>query len=312
MVALSRSATFILKLLISLAFVTWLVFKVKWMAVLGYVQNARAADLILYTLLLLSGMIISASKWQTIVQFRGFQRSISQCFSVYLTGTFINNFLPSFIGGDAYRVYWLGKQNGQYAPAISTVILDRLTGLGAAILLTLVFSLFHVRAVVKNPVWLACVALLFVSLVVGTMLPRVLALPWTQAPLLRPLPARLRRLIQELRVYDSQPLLLPVFLSSLAFNFVGVGLANFVLFEALGSHVAFADYMAVVFLVSIVSSLPITINNIGLKEWAYFTFFGFLGADPEAAITVAIVSRFIQLLVSFFALPAYLKSRRAI
>jgi hypothetical protein len=68
--------------------------------------------------------------------------------------------------------------------------------------------------------------------------------------------------------------------------------------------------MSVIFLISIISALPISINNIGLKEWAYITFFGIFGLSSGAVIAVSIISRFIQMAVSFTAMPIYLKSKK--
>jgi predicted SPOUT superfamily RNA methylase MTH1 len=47
-----------------------------------------------------------------------------------------------------------------------------------------------------------------------------------------------------------------------------------------------------------------------VKEWAYVTFFGFFGVSAAVVITVAILSRFLQMLLSFFALPVYLRNKK--
>jgi uncharacterized membrane protein YbhN (UPF0104 family) len=98
---------------------------------------------------------------------------------------------------------------------------------------------------------------------------------------------------------------------SFIFSLVGIGILNYVLFLALGINITILNFLSVVFLISIISALPISINNIGLKEWAYITFFGLFGVNPAAAVTVAIVSRTIQMVVSFFALPIYLKRKKS-
>jgi hypothetical protein len=55
--------------------------------------------------------------------------------------------------------------------------------------------------------------------------------------------------------------------------------------------------------------VPLSINNIGIKEWAYVTFFALVGVSVEIAVTAALLSRFIQMLISFIALPYYLRNR---
>lgn len=47
---------------------------------------------------------------------KGFVRPYGDFFRAYLTGTFINDFLPSTIGGDTYRTLWLGRRDGELRP----------------------------------------------------------------------------------------------------------------------------------------------------------------------------------------------------
>jgi len=82
------------------------------------------------------------------------------------------------------------------------------------------------------------------------------------------------------------------------------------IFFALGEKVPIMPYLATVFLISLISSLPVSINNIGLKEWAYYTFFPLIGVRPEAALAVALLGRFIQILVSVAGAPFFLKEKK--
>jgi len=98
-------------------------------------------------------------------------------------------------------------------------------------------------------------------------------------------------------------------LLSFLFNFIGLAGANYILFLAMDIQVNILNYLSVIFLISIVSSIPITINNIGIKEWAYITFFGFFGVTSSAVIAVAILSRILQMLLSLFSWPIYLRNK---
>jgi hypothetical protein len=111
--------------------------------------------------------------------------------------------------------------------------------------------------------------------------------------------------------HDSGILIRTIFWA-IIFDFIGVALANYVLFLSLGITINVFDYITVIFLISIVSSLPISINNIGVKEWAYVTFFGIFGVDLSLAVTAALLSRFLQMILSFFALPFYLRNKAAL
>lgn len=303
-----KQLSFFLKLLVSAGFVLWLVLRVNWGEVARRILDVDVPFLVLYVVLLLLGIAISAKKWQIIATAKGFNRSYQDFFRAYLTGTFMNNFFPSTIGGDTYRTLWLGRQNGRLSPAISTALFDRFTGLWAAMVFVILFSLFHIKLVLGNPVWLFFDIAILISLSLDFFLPYINRTRTFQF-FLSKFPERFQRLFGELSSYPMKEATIPSLKLSLLFNLVGVGFANLVLFWALGSEVHVFRYLGVIFLVSIISSLPISINNIGLKEWAYATFFGYLGASVEAAVAVAVTSRLIQMLVSFAAIPSYLRSR---
>jgi len=124
------------------------------------------------------------------------------------------------------------------------------------------------------------------------------------------LPIKITRFLADLYSYsDNKKVIRQSVLWGMVFNLLGVAILNYILFYSLGISVDFLGYLSVIFIISIVSALPITVNNIGLKEWAYITFFGLLGVNSGAATAVAVLSRFLQMLVSFAAFPIYLKSR---
>ena len=303
-----KRLSFFLKLLVSGGFVLWLVWRINWGEVFRRISEVDLPFLALYIGILLSGIAISSKKWQTIACAKGFNRPYRDFFRAYLTGTFINNFLPSTIGGDTYRTLWLGKQEGRLSPALSTALFDRFTGIWAAMVFAILFSLFHLKLVFANPFWLFLDVAILCSLSFDFALPvlRKFRMPRI---LLGKLPERMQRLVREVMRYPFRSTTVPVLGWSLLFNLVGVGLANLVLFRALGGEVHTIEYLGVIFLVTIVSNIPISINNIGVKEWAYATFFGYLGTSVEAAVAVAVTSRFIQMIVSFSAIPFYLRSR---
>lgn len=299
----------VLKLMVSLVLVIWLIFSVHWAEVWKYLKDIDPFWLALYVALIVVGIGISARKWQVLTRDSGFQKSYGWHFQTYLTGTFINNFLPSIVGGDTYRALALGKVDGEHrSPAVSSVLFDRLSGLWTFALMAFLFALPRLSLVAEHSFWTVCIAGLFVFLLLNF----ALAPKRSRLYIMQYLPfqtERFKRLTDEITARTVSPKLKNVLAYAAAFSFVGVGLANFALFRALGSDVGLVDFLSVIFLINIIAAIPVSVNNIGIKEWAYYVFFGFLGLDPALAVTAAIVSRFIQMIISFFALPGYLRGR---
>jgi uncharacterized protein (TIRG00374 family) len=310
---ISARKRLVLKAGMSLAFVGWLITAVEWRDVWGIARQADGRLISIFAGIVLVGMAISAWKWRLILEWKGFQRTAFACFRAYMTGVFVNNFLPGFIGGDAYRAHWLGKQREGYTRAVSTVVFDRFSGLLAAAALAVGFSLTRYRIMETSFVWV----LVFVILTVIVCGSIVWCLAWRFASELpgvrlavRFLPRKFQVFLEEVRSYAQRGIAVPTLSLSFAFQLIGVGLANLILFRAFGQTVAWMDFFAVIFLINIVASIPISVNNIGVKEWAYVTFFPLIGVSPEMAVTVALVGRFTQMLISFAALPEFLSRKR--
>jgi len=246
-----------------------------------------------------------------LAKFKGIHRPFSDFFKYYLTGTFINNFMPGFLGGDTYRSYEIGKKEGKFAQAASSVMMDRITGLVGATVLALIFSLINMKTVMGNKVLLVANVLIFISLIFDLFLTKIKSIPAIKNQAKRFLPEKITEFFHELGLYSSDHgILVKSVMMGGIFSIVGMALANYVLLLAFGVHIGIINYLSVIFIITIVSSIPISINNIGLKEWAFVTFFGIFGVNSAAVTAVSIVSRFLQMFISFAALPMYLKTKK--
>ena len=76
---------------------------------------------------LVVGQALYVFKWGLVVGAMGLPVPFPRLAEQYLLGIFFNNFLPTMIGGDAARVYYLGRQEG-YATVATSIFVDR--GLG--------------------------------------------------------------------------------------------------------------------------------------------------------------------------------------
>lgn len=305
----NKRTKFILKAGISVVLFAWVVAKVDWKTAWGFVSQVSFPLLFLYIVILVSGMTVSAYKWQILTRYKGFRKSLRWHFETYLAGTFVNNFLPSTLGGDTYRAIQLGTdKEGRRSPAVSTIFFDRLTGIWSLALLGCLFSFVQYTSMAPHPLWLG-IAITMGVLVAGDMI-LTLDKRGFFVGLGRYFSKPIEHLIVEIASYRDETTVKRVFGLAIAFNLIGVGLANYILFHAFGLPVGILQFLSVIFIINAIAAIPVSVNNIGIKEWAYFVFFGYLGLSTDVAVTVAIVSRFVQMLISFFALPGYLRGRR--
>ena len=307
----NKRALFLLKTLVSVGFVAWLIYRVQWAVVWEQARHISVSILVFHAFLLLGGMFFSSVKWQLMARYRGFPLTVRESFRLYVAGTFLNNFFPSFVGGDTYRAIRLAKGNDRLLAATASVIMDRMSGLWLAMALSFVFALIEWPLVRMHPVWLLLSFGCGAGILLSIILVRWHRLLRLVGRLIRVfVPARVGRISEEFGVFLHPEILVPMLTWSLVFNFFGVILANTILFWSLGSSISFVQVGSVIFLTSIIASLPISVNGIGVKEWSYYTLFGFLGVSVPVAITVALVNRFIQMLISFLAVPGFLGRSR--
>ncbi len=302
----------LLKIAVSLALVFWLVQRVDWTTV-GELASQASRPLILgYIAMQILGNLISAAKWRYLARIQGFSFSLRAGFFAYLTGAFINNFLPSTVGGDTYRVLWMSRA-GDRSRALSVVFYDRLTGLLGLFLFSGIGLMFFP--------WVTLLAqpglILFSAITLSVTIMLLSALLLVE---------KFYQFFEFLVVFFQWPKLHVllgtfgpfaqkiVYLRSIGwaalFMTFGIGGSNYVLFSSLGVELSLPLFISAIFAATLVANIPISINNIGVKEWSYVFFFGLVGVSAEVAVTAALCSRLLQMLISFLALPNYLSGRR--
>lgn len=291
-----------IKFFISGFFIWLLVIKINWIESWEYLQKIQIWQVFVYLIVVLLGIFISAKKWQKLCVFKKINDSFLNFFKLYLTGSFINNFVPSTIGGDIFRAYEIGKKEKKYSEAISTVVMDRFTGILSLMIMSPFFFLANFEKTSK-----ISILVIFNVIILGTLFFVFLFLNFKKTSFVKKMfeffPEKVKKFFLELNEFGSDRktfFLAMVF--SFVFNLVGVGLANLVLFWSLGVKINPLDYLSVIFVISIVSSFPL---GIGFKEWSYIAFFAPFGISIPAVLMVAILNRFLQALINVFALPIY-------
>jgi uncharacterized protein (TIRG00374 family) len=310
-IKLNKTYKLILKIAVTAGLVLWLIYKIDWREVLVHIKKIDAWELVLFTLLYLLGILITSHRWRILADFKKIPSTLPGLYKIYLTGSFLNNFFPSIVGGDTYRSYTLGKSCGnRYVEAASTVMVDRITGLIGVMLIFIIFSLLDLKAVLSNKILITANLLVIASFGFDAFLIILKKLPiWSFAK--RIIPEFIVKLIQEIQSYRSDYRVLGKAVAwGAVYNLIGVGFANWIIFWGLGASINFIDFVVAISIVSAISSLPISIGNLGVKEWAYVAFFGIFGVSAPLAVTAALTGRIMQMLVSFVAIPIYLKSKK--
>ncbi len=299
----------VLKVIISSFLVFLLIINVNWQEVWRYIASANVYLIGVYLVFYFFGLLISARKWQVLARFKKFVNPYFFYFKSYLLGTFINNFLPSFVGGDTYRVYSLGKPVNRVAQSSTTIVVDRISGLVGIMILSIVFAFMN-RSVLSSHNIIIWMIIGLSEITVGFFVVIFFFHTKFAQFFVKLLPQFAQKYINQLLEFRKSEIALKTLGYSFLFAFVGVAIANYSLFKALGICLSPQDYISVIFLSSMIASVPISVGNIGVKEWAYVFLFGIFGVSGSGAVTVVILSRVLQMLVSLIAVPFYLQNKK--
>lgn len=282
---------FVLKIATSTILLAWIISRTSFAEILSAIWSASIPMLLAAYSVSFMATMVSITRWRLLLQAQGATLPRLRLLQAYLVAMFFNSFLPSTVGGDASRALDAYRMTGGNRRAMSSVVLDRLLGLLALVILALV-SLHFARPLSEHlpilPVWLS-LAVVGLAGVIGAVfcgLPRR-RLAWAIAQM----PEYLRRAIASIanafEQYRGQwRTLILAFVLSFVLQ-LNVIVYFIMVAHALGLGVPALDFCLIVPLVSFVIMLPISINGIGLRENAFALMLGYYGVAPGKAIALA-------------------------
>ena len=116
----------ILKITISSILIGVIIFNLDLSLVIENIKNINVWAITLVFLISLIQIPISAYKWGISLIIHNLYFSFFHLLKLISIGFFFNNFLPTSIGGDVYRIIKTIPDNGYKSRAISSVLLERI------------------------------------------------------------------------------------------------------------------------------------------------------------------------------------------
>lgn len=285
--------TWTLKIGVSAGLLYWLLSKIDRGQLWEKLQSASPVWLLLALALYLVVILISAWRWQRLLEAQHVTVTFGHLTGSFLVATFFNNFLPSNIGGDVIRIRDTAHAAGSKTRAATIVLLDRAIGLiglvfVAALAATIATELGDDEPF--NPIWLwlgmtggaiGMGVVLFSPSIIGTLLKplRIFHQEWVEL--------RITRLIHSLEKFAQAPMaLVQCFTGSLAVQAV---IVCFYAAVAYAMHIPMpAIHLAVLIPMSfIVQMLPLSVNGFGVRESVFAFYFARLGLPRESAIALS-------------------------
>jgi len=299
------------KVTVSLLLIATLLFNVEWSEVLRQLRSMNTWLLAFVLLLMTLQFPISSWKWQKSLRIHGLDYPFGLLQKVLCIGFFFNNFLPTSIGGDAYRVIKTVPSEGYKSRALSSVLFERIVGFGALLFLGLVGGLVTLKE--QQPI----IVVNFVIVCLAGFAAFAVFLVMMQRGMLQGFQRRLEK-IKKLEVvfHNLRHIkrggknLLDVVLISVGFQLMAIVII-YVLFSSVGADVGYAKCALLGAIVGIVAVLPISINGIGVVEGSFAVAAVQLGIDLNQAVIVAFLLRILVVPISLVCGLVYLWDARS-
>lgn len=240
-------------------------------------------------------VFLSVARWRLILANFAIGTPYWKLTQITLIGYFFNLFLPSALGGDFFRSYYLAKREKRgMSTTLTTTFLDRVAGLSALLLIALPAVLIYpirVQGYSLVPIF-ATICLIFVASIVA------LFNPWMHSKM-NLLLERLRRPeIEQKMTLVAQGLerlrrngkaISGVILLSVGIQFFVI-LAMWVAALSIGIDAPFSIFLIFIPVVNLAVAIPITINGVGLRESVYYLLFAELGVPMETSVALSILN----------------------
>ena len=287
----------VIRLAISGLLLAWIASKTDWQKVQSAFVSLQIEYWLAATVLLVVTQIVSAVRWQVFANALRFDCSLPKLTSFYFIGMYFNLLLPTSVGGDAVRAWYLNGHSGRKLASIASVLLDRVNGVMVLVALAIV-AVFLTP--VEMPTWIpASVAGIAAAGVLGT-------LGLTLIAYLGKLPPNRQQQLQTMVGLLNSPALLAK-ASALSLFVQGANVVLVWLISlGLGLDVPLTYYGILVPMVSLLTMLPVSLNGMGVREWGTALFLAPFGVAEGPALALAILWFAVQLAGSLLGGLVYL------
>ncbi len=257
-------------------------------------HNARWDVLLLGVLLLWFAHFICTLRWRLLMRPVMSSIPVPRLFGIFCMGLFFNLAFPTVIGGDVVKVYYAGKPSRRFAESFATTFLDRDAGMLAMMLIACAATLAQSVTIPGIParliIWGACAAFACANLAIFTP-----GLHGVVTGILRraKLGAAARKVDAVFNVFLSMRRYPGVLVGALLISLVNQLLVITVTSTmALGLRISvpFRYFLIFVPVITLISMVPVSLNGMGLREYAFVSLFGAIGVEHEACLALGLVS----------------------
>ncbi len=294
---------FLLKLLVTLSLLGFLISRIDFKRLPETISSIYLLPLIVAFGFGNVDRLLMALKWRFLIKSQGLSVSVFDAITTTYMGNFGGQFLPGGIGTDVVRVYLLRKLHLPTISVAASILLERLLGLYAHIVVALIaLGVARLGVVFISDKLAWAIVLLFVLYTISFALSFA---PWTERVLEAcnkrfpnlPYLHKLLLGVTSYRLYRKNKATLIGFFFLSMLEVVVVALVFYFAAEAMALKISLIQLLVSVPLILILMRLPVSVGGIGVFEATVALFFVQFGESINHAAVYAFLMRIIEFFV---------------
>ena len=263
----------------------WVMRKVDFAGAWDQAKSIEPWTLVVAMLLMLVQIMLGAVRWGMVLRALGGKFSAVRTLAVYYMGLFFT--LVTTMGGDAMRMFFSRRAGLSLTASVHSVMLERgVTVLGLVVLVVVTEPLLLARAADIPGAWVfpALLVVCVAGILVLSALDR-LPVALSRFRLFR----ALALLAGDTRTLFFNPTWSIGTLTVAVIGHINLAVSLWVLAKGLGLPVGLVDCLVLFPPVILITTLPISIGGLGVRETAMATVFGFVGLGHDSAVLLSLV-----------------------
>ncbi len=256
----------------AMALLIWLLLNQDWETLVRSLSALPVWAALAGLALVFARQVSNSARWSFLLRGQDIHLTFGHSVKLVFVGLFASNFLPTTVGGDVVRVVGLVRKSSDSVAGAASVAMDRVIGL-ISMLFVLPFSWPLLSKFIVNGLAMTSLGLL------------------TRTDIEIRIRSAARRLAEIILMWTRKPTSL---LLALLASWMGVLFyltAVWIVANGLQIPVGFLEVAGATGITYFLTLIPLSINGYGVRELGILAVYTQLGASPEQATVLAILTR---------------------
>lgn len=307
----------ILKAVFSLSLLVYLVYEAEPQKIIKVFADVELAEVFWFIAgafaCIIFWLILMTMRWKVLLDGYNYQVGFSRLVSFYLMGMFFNNFLPTSIGGDVFRIYKVVEETGDRTTGFASVIIERMLGIAATLILAvlalfMISQQFHSTRLLYVSIILLVLIMTFFFVIVRNRPFKMLLRIFDKMTFFR-IGERFSKLFEAIHYFQKRRRILLYVLLYSILSQAAVVFMNYFFVKAFSLNVDLSYLFVVVPVTFLLTILP-SINGVGVRDFGFVSLLSRVGVTHAAALSLSFMNLIMPMLISVIGAVLFITQKR--